>query len=91
MAWQWEFLRKIRKLRAEGYTPVYLDETWFDSHDTVNRLLSDGSKSCSLRRPVSRGKRIVFAHTGTSNGFIPGSLPLCGKNCRMRLPIIIRI
>ena len=91
MVWRWEFLRKIRKLRAEGYTPVYLDETWFDSHETVSRLLSDGSKSCSLRGPVSRGKRIVIAHTGTSNGFIPGSLLLCGKNYRMRLPIIIRI
>ena len=79
MAWRWEFLRKIKKLRAEGYTPVYLDETWFDSHETVSRLLSDGSKSCSLRGPVSRGKRIVIAHAGTSNGFIPGSLHLCGK------------
>ena len=85
------FLRKIRKLRAEGYTPVYLDETWFDSHETVSRLLSDGSKSCSLRGPVSRGKRIVIAHAGTSNGFIPGSLLYVKKNCRMRLPIIIRI
>ena len=58
---------------------VYLDETWFDSHETVSRLLSDGSKSCSLRGPVSRGKRIVTGHAGTSNGFIPGSLLLCGK------------
>ena len=70
---------KIKKLRAEGYTPVYLDKTWFDSHETVSHLLSDGSKSCSLRGPVSRGKRIVIAHAGTSNGFISGSLLLCGK------------
>ena len=91
MAWQWEFLRKIRKLRAEGYTPVYVDETWFDSHETMSHLLSDGSKSCSLHGPVSRRKRIVIAHAGTSNGFIPGSLLLCGKNCRMCLPIIIRM
>ena len=74
MAWRWEFLRKIRKLKAEGDTPMYLDETWFDSHETMSRLLSDGSKSCSLRGPVSRGKRIVIAHAGTSNGF--GSLYL---------------
>ena len=62
MAWRWEFLRKIRKLRAEGYTPVYLDETWSDSHVTVSRLLSDGSKSCCLRGPVSGGNIIVIAH-----------------------------
>ena len=91
MAWHWEFLRKIRKLRAEGYTPVYLDETCFDGHEAVSRLLSDGSKSCFLRGPVSRGKRIVVAHAGTSNGFIPGSLLYVEKNYRMRLPIIIRI
>ena len=30
MAWRWEFLRKLKTLRAEGCTPVYLDETWFD-------------------------------------------------------------
>ena len=48
---------------------MYLDETWFDSHETVSRLLSDGSKTCSLRGPVSRGKRIVIGHAGTSNGF----------------------
>ena len=63
---------------------MYLDETWFDSHETMSRLLSDGSKSCSLLGPVSRGKRIAIAHAGISNGFIPGSLLLCGKNCRMR-------
>ena len=91
MAWRWEFLRKIRKLRAKGYPPVYLDETLFDSHEIASRLLSDGSKSCSLRGPVSRGKRIVIAYAGTSNGFIPGGLLLCGKNYRMRLPIIVRI
>ena len=45
----------------------------------MSRLLSDGSKSCSLRGPVFGGKRIVIAHTGTSNGFIPGGLLLCGK------------
>ena len=78
-------------MRTEGYTPVCPDETWFDSHETVSRLLLDESKSYSLCGPVSRGKRIVIAHAGTSNGFIPGSLLLCGKNCRMRLPIIIRI
>ena len=78
-------------MRAEGYTPVYLDETWFDSHETVSRLLSDGSKSCSLRGPVSRGKRIVIAHAGTGNGFIPVAYFYVEKNCRMRLPIIIRI
>ena len=72
MAWRWEFLRKIRKLKAEGYNPVYLDETWFDNDETVSRLLSNGFKSCSLRGPVSRGKRIVIAHAGTGNGFIYG-------------------
>ena len=59
---------------------MYLDETWFDSHETVSRLLSDGSKRCSLRGPVSRGKRIVIAHTlKLVMGLIPGSLLLCGK------------
>ena len=45
----------------------------------MSRLLLDGSKSCPLRGPVSRGKRIVITHAGTGNRFIPGSLLLCGK------------
>ena len=33
VAWRWEYLRQIEKHPSEGYLIVYLDETWFDSHD----------------------------------------------------------
>ena len=41
VAWRYEYLRKIEKLRSEGYLIVYIDETWFDSHDTTRKIWSD--------------------------------------------------
>ena len=58
---------------------------WFDSHEIVSCLLSDGSKRWSRRGPVSRGKRKVTAHAGTNNKFTPGSLLLCGKKLEKKL------
>ena len=36
---RYEYLRKIRKLRAEGFLPVFIDETWYDTHDVVKKSM----------------------------------------------------
>ena len=38
-AMRYEFLRKLRKFRSDGYKIVYLDETRYDTHDTPSRIL----------------------------------------------------
>ena len=40
-AQRYEYLRKIRKLPAEGFLPVFIDETWYDTHDVVKKAWSD--------------------------------------------------
>ena len=69
-AWRYKYLTKVRKYYEDGYLIVYLDETWFVSHDTV-RMLSSG--------PPLRRKRIVKCHAGKSKSFLEYSLLLCGK------------
>ena len=80
VARRYEYLRKIEKLRAEGYLIIYLDETCFDSNETVRKLWADLTKYCSVSAPVSRGKRVVICHAGSKEGFVPNSLLLCGKD-----------
>ena len=81
---RYEYLRKVRKLRAEGFLPVFIDETWYDTHDVVKKAWSDNSGRCNVSKFISKGKRIVICHAGSEFGFIPNSilnsLLMCGKS-----------
>ena len=77
---RYEYLRKIRKLRAEGFLPVFIDETWYDTHDVVKKAWSDNFGGCNVSIFISKGKRIVICHAGSEFGFIPNSLLMCGKS-----------
>ena len=69
----------VHKYHEDGYLIVYLDETWFVSHDTVQMLWSDSRKSSSLSESPLRGKRVVKFNAGKSKSFLQYSLLLCGK------------
>lgn len=77
-----EFLRAIRNFRAEKRNLIYLDETWFDTHDVVQYGWVDDSQKCKLNAPCNRGKRIIILHAGSENGFIPNCLLLSAKNIK---------
>ena len=79
VVWRYKYLNKVHKYCEDGYLIVYLDETWFVSHDTVRVLWSDSTKSCSSSGPPLRGKRVVKCHAGKSKNFLEHSLLLCGK------------
>ncbi|XP_050516493.1 uncharacterized protein LOC126891360 [Diabrotica virgifera virgifera] len=76
------YLRKIKEYRDDNRDIVYLDETWFDTHDVVQYGWMDGSKKCCLSTPCSRGKRILILHVGTKDGFVPNALLLSSKNIK---------
>lgn len=76
------YLREIKKYRELNRNIVYLDETWFDTHDTVKYGWVDDSKKCVLNTPCSRGKRIIILHAGNENGFVPNALLLSAKNVK---------
>ena len=59
VAWRYKYLINVHKYPEDGYLVVYLDETWFLSHDTVRMLWPDSTKSSSLSEPTLRGKRVV--------------------------------
>ena len=77
---RYEYLRKTRKLRAEGFLPVFIDETWYDTHDVVRKAWSDNSGRCNFSKFILKGKRIVICSAGSEFGFIPNSLLMCGKS-----------
>ena len=51
VAWRYRYLNRINQLRANGYKCIFLDETWFDTHDVVKKDWDDGCCSCTLKDP----------------------------------------
>ena len=88
IAWRYKYLLEIVKYRAQNYAMVYLDEIWYDSHDTVKKIWTD-SKESNLSAPVSKGKKVVICHAGSAEGFVDNTFLLCGKDiskCCVRYP-----
>ena len=63
-------------LRAIYPLPVYIDETWYGTHDTIKKMWSDDSGKCQVSKFLSEGKKVVICHAVCKNGFIPNSLLL---------------
>lgn len=80
--WRMEYLITINEYRENGREIVYLDETWFDTHDVPKKGWVDSSGNCTTNAPSNKGKRITIIHAGTKNGFVPGALALSAKNIK---------
>ncbi|KAJ8921256.1 hypothetical protein NQ315_013728 [Exocentrus adspersus] len=59
---------------------IYLDETWFDTHDTVSKGWVNNSGKCQTKAPSNKGKRITILHAGSENGLIRNCLLMSAKN-----------
>lgn len=68
--------------RQENRPIFFLDETWYDTHDTIKKGWVDDSGKCNVNIPASKGKRIMILHAGGENGFVPGALYLGCKNLK---------
>ncbi|CAH1982636.1 unnamed protein product [Acanthoscelides obtectus] len=77
-----EFLHKVKIYREQKRNLIYLDETWYDTHDVVQYGWVDDSNKCILNASCNRGKRIIILHAGSENGFIPNALLLSAKNIK---------
>ena len=69
-----KYLREIRKMRQDGFDPVFIDETWINSHHTNEKewMSMDGTQRRNV--PSSKGERIIITHAGSSEvGFIPNA------------------
>lgn len=85
--WRRNYLFDIRRYREEERTIYYLDETWLNAGDCVDRVWMDktvNSKHDAFNKglttgptnPTGKGKRLIILHIGSDKGFLPGGL-LC--------------
>ncbi|TKR62675.1 hypothetical protein L596_026599 [Steinernema carpocapsae] len=77
------YLEKIKRLRDDGWTLFFTDETWCFkgmSHrrDWVTSMTPEQKKTAGLcsgpNAPPTHGPRLIVLHTVGSNGFLPGAL-----------------
>ncbi|XP_029054466.2 uncharacterized protein LOC114881771 [Osmia bicornis bicornis] len=87
IAWRQQYIEHIQRYRAEGRPIYYLDESWVNAGDVRRKLWVDTSVTCpanaerrnlstGIPSPANKGKRLIIAHVGSSDGFVPGAL-LC--------------
>ena len=65
-----------RSEKSDNPSPkVYLDETWVDQRDSVDKTCwTVGDGAVGLKIKSGRDARFIVLHAGGSNGFIPGAL-----------------
>jgi transposase len=66
------FLRKMRAYREEKRPIIYMDETYLHSSHTHQKGWSDNSNE-GLRKPISKGNRLIIINAGGEIGFVPGA------------------
>ncbi|XP_072384711.1 uncharacterized protein [Diabrotica undecimpunctata] len=67
-----DYLRKIKQFRNEKRTIVFTDETYLHSDYLKEYNWSDNS-SDGLRKPASKGQRLIIVAAGTEDGFVKDS------------------
>nr|CAI5829038.1 unnamed protein product [Callosobruchus analis] len=72
---------KVRYFRDQGRPIVYLDESYIHSSHTSSKAWHDSS-SFGLFSKVSKGKRLVMVHAGSSAGFVKNSLLIFKSGCK---------
>ncbi|KAJ4448835.1 hypothetical protein ANN_00226 [Periplaneta americana] len=79
IAWTYPYIEQIRELCLQGYSDVYLDETWYDSYMCRMKNWTDNSENCLVPMSGAKGDRIVIVHCGGRFGFIDGALAVTHK------------
>jgi hypothetical protein len=72
VAWRARFLREFKK--RDPKSMIFLDETWVNANQHVNRIWTDGTKASTPKLPVGKGGRIIVLDAGNWKGFIPNCL-----------------
>lgn len=68
-----EYVRKVAQFRAEGRPIIYTDETYIHSSHTSKYDWVDEQNKC-LKKPISKGQRLIVVHAGGESGFINDGL-----------------
>lgn len=67
------FLQKLQEYRRQNRPIIYTDESY--AHATHAKLMgwTDGS-TAGLKKPISKGQRVVIVHAGSEAGFVHNAL-----------------
>ncbi|CAK1586058.1 unnamed protein product [Parnassius mnemosyne] len=67
------YLEKLRQYRQQNRPIVYTDESYVNATHTTTKGWTDGS-SKGIKKPLSKGQRVVIVHAGSETGFVPNAL-----------------
>ncbi|KAL4153157.1 hypothetical protein QTP88_000990 [Uroleucon formosanum] len=87
VVWRQKYIEDIRRYRDEGRPIYFLDETWVNAGETCSKVWIDKTikslrdaflkgLSTGPKNPTGKGKRLIVAHIGSTDGFVDGGL-LC--------------
>ena len=71
-----KYLRRLRRNRREHKPVVYLDETWANARDGVEKMWVEddpkavGGTKGGIRKPSWKGSRLIILHAGSENGWV---------------------
>ena len=66
------FYRRKKELVEQGYTLVYVGETWVNTAYCAKRCWQRPNTP-GVRAPCNRGTRLIVVHAGSAEGFIHGA------------------
>ncbi|CAH2089437.1 unnamed protein product [Euphydryas editha] len=67
------YLQKLRQYRQQNRPIVYADESYIHATHSTPKGWTDGSTE-GLKKPISKGQRVVLVHAGSEMGFVPNAL-----------------
>lgn len=68
-----KYLKKLVEYRSEGRNIIYTDETYIHSSHVRDKGWYD--ESCKgLKKPISKGQRLIIVHAGGEKGFVKNGL-----------------
>lgn len=69
------YIRDAQKMRADGYTFWYQDETWLNKNMVPIKQWRDGLGAKGRNAPAGKGQRFIVSHIGSrAVGLLPGAL-----------------
>ncbi|XP_050065224.1 uncharacterized protein LOC126554173 [Aphis gossypii] len=85
LVWRQNYLYYVRKYREEGRTVYYLDETWLNAGDCVDKVWADQTirskhdafnkgLTTGVTNPTGKAKRLIIVHIGSHKGFVDGGM-----------------
>ena len=84
------YLRKLQHCINNGRTLIFTDESYIHSSHTHTMEWTDGTP-LSIKKPISKGKRLIMLHAGGKEGFVPNVLLLFASATDDRIYFYINI